>query len=405
MKFIIALIMAFSLTSVIAKEAAYCIVPVVDLVGDALAKKYSTESVAQLYNNLPLFSKNIADCLRVHQLLFNERVTILEQKGDEVLIQIASVYFESEKNDEKNDTYWALKKNFITISALESLGMKVEQFPDYIDYNYPQKQASKPTVVLIEPFYDDVTKQYFSVGTRFALAKNKNNRTNYCAYVFNNKTNALASVCIPRHLCLDESKRITNNKKIETYVALLKRWAHTTGIIPYVWGGCSFTTTCKNNTFTLQHSNDLQKKLFYRRPELKESPKTGFDCTGLMVRAAQIAGLPYFFKNSTTIKKNLQALNNNDSIAEGDVLWIPGHVMIVSDIVNNKLIEARAYNAGFGKVHEVSLAEVFKGINSYSQLKDIFHQKKQLERLDSKGKSIQIIDEFKILKLSSLWQK
>lgn len=387
------------------EEIAFSIVPVMDLVGDSFSKPGKTQSVALLYSNLPLCGKNASDCLRIHQLLFNERVTILEDNGEEVLIRVPSVYFESEKNDEKVDTYWALKKNFITLNSLRSKGLTSNYFPDPIDYKQPHQHCNKKTVVLIEPFHDASTNYHFSAGTRFVLDISKTNRAHYGVYVFNAKKNRLMTILIPRPECLLESKKMGNDKRIELYVSLLKRWANTNGIIPYVWGGCSFVTTCKNNTFMVQESNNQEKKLFYYRPELIGAPKTGFDCTGLMMRAAQIAGLPYFFKNSTTIKKNLQELTDNDSINPGDVLWFPGHVMVVSDLTANKLIEARAYNAGFGKVQEVLLSSVFKGVNSYAQLKDLFLGHKKLQRLNSKGEPVQIIDEFKILKLSSLWHK
>lgn len=84
-------------------------VPIVDLVGDRLFVQPAQEVITS-YDTLPLCGKRSSDCGRVHQLLFNEVVTILDQKGEQVQVKIPSVYYESEHAQERYDTYWALKK-------------------------------------------------------------------------------------------------------------------------------------------------------------------------------------------------------------------------------------------------------------------------------------------------------
>jgi hypothetical protein len=78
--------------------------------------------------------------------------------------------------------------------------------------------------------------------------------------------------------------------------------------------------------------------------------------------------------------------------------------MIASDIKNNKLVEARHYNHGYGRIHELPLNKVFDGINTYQELVDAYHSKKKLYRLTSDGQIGDTINQFKILKLSSVWE-
>jgi hypothetical protein len=128
----------------------------------------------------------------------------------------------------------------------------------------------------------------------------------------------------------------------------------------------------------------------------------GFDCAGLILRAAQCCGIPFFFKNSTTIAHYMRPLQPNETIEEGDILWIYGHVMVVADIRRNTIVEARSHYHGFGKVHEIPLHQEFKGMNTFEDLRKAFFNKQGLERLDASGNVVQKITQFKILKFSSL---
>ena len=141
----------------------------------------------------------------------------------------------------------------------------------------------------------------------------------------------------------------------------MRQWAkRKEGFIPYVWGGFSFTDTIKTTSCFLLKDETT-------------SPKTGLDCVGIIARVAQIYGIPYFYKNTTTIKQCLTPLARNSKLMTGDIIWVPGHVMIVADLTNHTLIEARGYDHGYGKVQEIPLNEEFKGINTYRDLIDAYH--------------------------------
>ena len=77
--------------------------------------------------------------------------------------------------------------------------------------------------------------------------------------------------------------------------------------------------------------------------------------------------------------------------------------MAVADICRGTVIEARHYSQGYGKVHEIPLNKVFKGINSYQELFGAMQKGTPLERLDSKGNVVQKIVKCKLLSIRSCW--
>lgn len=135
-------------------------------------------------------------------------------------------------------------------------------------------------------------------------------------------------------MCLVQSKLTTHKQRTQLFVKLLRSWTHlNNGVIPYVWGGCSFIGTSNDRGFseTIHIQNDKPAYSF-TKTDCTESPKTGLDCTGLIALAAQIAGIPYFLKNSTTITQHLQQIKKDQPFEEGDIIWIDRHAMVISNI-------------------------------------------------------------------------
>lgn len=286
------------------------------------------------------------------------------------------------------------------------MGISSGYFPDSIDYtkaSAANAALGKKTVVLKEPFKDVKTNQLFSAGTRFVVCDHT--RTGYWVYIFDNHKKCIQKGHIPQSLVMVENNQEARHTRISNFVALLKQWSHTSGIIPYVWGGCSYNQSFGGDAFVIMKKKNVCGKeyTFYDRLACKKNPKSGFDCTGVLVRAAQICGLPYFLKNSTTVKKTLQELAPYQCLSEGDLIWIPGHVMVVADKQSNTIIEARAYNHGFGKLQEVALHKVFKDMATFSQLEEAAKKKQQLQRLDKNGTVVQYIGDYKLLNLKSIW--
>ncbi|HZW61309.1 MAG TPA: hypothetical protein VFF04_03720 [Candidatus Babeliales bacterium] len=373
----------FYYSSTIAKTAlAFVAVPIADLVGQPLQTPKTRAKKA--YQAIPLCGGNInpfVSCQRMHQLIFNEVVEILDTKNDEVLIKVPHVFYVTTADKQsKQQCFWTLKENLFTFNELEKLGLKTDAIPRAIT-----EQSNQPIITLIEPLYDQKTDLMFSVGTRFVYDPSQSNSKQYCALAFDKKHFKFLTLVIPRKMCIIPAK--TQKERIKQCIELIRSWIHyDSGYIPYVWGGCSFTTTCTQPKFIERKTwVGSTETSYFEIPGYDYYPKPGFDCSNLILRAAQCVGLPYYYKNTVTIEEFVPALKKDEPIDLGDLILVRGHVMMVSDTKHNMLIEARSYPHGYGKVQEVPLAEVFEGISTYPQLRQAYLEKRPVQRKDING--------------------
>jgi hypothetical protein len=113
-----------------------------------------------------------------------------------------------------------------------------------------------------------------------------------------------------------------------------------------------------------------------------------------------MASLPYYFKNTTTISTQVPPLPPHALPEPGDLIVIPGHVMVIADLKNHTLLEARGYPHGYGKVQELPLEKVFKDIATYEQLLAAYRNKKTVYRIDREGNVRDTIQTMKILRVA-----
>lgn len=394
----IILLLIFLSSSIIFAEKAVVIVPVADLLG----QKTSQETIKKL----PLSGgrHNFYDsCPRIHQLLFHEIVDIITKKDDSSEIEISTVYYSLEKENTKRNRYWVLNNNLKNLTSLNA--DDIEKLPTPISFEkLPTTSFDKTIVTLHSPFYDPMTETTYSAGTRFVQACHKKLGGTIPVFIFNPKISSFIVSTIPDELCI-VIKNQTNEEKVALFIKILKSWADTTnGFIPYVFGGNSFTQRFKPEPFI---ETKTESGSFFSYPQTNTFfPKTGIDCSNLISRAAQIAGIPFFLKNTRTISNNLEKLTDQDILSNGDIIWIPGHVMIVSSVKKNLLIEASSYGHGQGKVHEVPLEKVFNGIKSYKQLikKDL--NKEKVQRVNTLTYAIEpSFIPINLFKIRSVWSK
>lgn len=382
---------------------AVAIVPVADLLGGSLQKQFPGKNADELYKNLPLCGSKksmFAACSRLHQLLFNEVVEVVEEYKDEIRVTLPNVFYITHNSKKPQSTYWTHKKNVRPLKILANNGLNLHNLPKPISFkkNNITKVNNQHVVTLIEPWHNHKSKKTFSVGTRFVTSSH--NAHSYKAFVFDSKRNRFNSMSIPKKNCLN-TQQLSNNEKIKIFVQLLKKWTHAHGgYIPYVLGGCSFTHDCTTKNFT-EHAS--KKSSWFAIDNFNHTPLPGFDCTGLVARAAQACNIPYFFKNTTTLAHYLQPVTQKTGIKEGDLIWIAGHVMAVANKKKNTLIEARGYGHGFGKIQEMPLNKMFEGVNTYEQLLTAFIKKKPLKILDNKQKVRKTFPTFKLLQMKSVW--
>ena len=363
-----------------AEKKGVIIVPVADVLSAPL-----------LYNDIPFAcSENDKEisCARVHQLLFNDRVTILKEDDSSFLI-LTKHAFSFSGNKRVPQTCWIDKKQVALFEDLAKKKLHQSHFPpERID----KIVRNRTILTLKKPFFESRTGFVFSAGTQFVMLKK--HKIHNLVTLFNPKKYRFISQLIPKEYCIEEVHGATEKQK--QYVRLIQEWIGSQeGFIPYVWGGTSFTLYTTDNTIVLDNFS-------YTRPGSVGNVKTGFDCTGLILRATQICGLPYFFKNTTTLAYYLKPLALGEAAEKGDLIFFPGHVQIISDVEKNLIIESAGYKSGYGKVHEKKVGELFRNKLTINSLIAAYHAKEKLERLYKDG-TVEILPYCKILRFSSLY--
>ncbi len=395
---------------IMSTQKGIVIVPVAELVGQPMKTFYPCSDPATRYATIPFCGANNnaatgITCPRIHQLLFHEQVEILQEKDGELYIRIPNAFYVSHDTQKEHQEFWTLKKYIISYDELKKHNVPMQNFPQPIERTKKNKPQTQSIVTLTQPFFDRTTGKHLSAGTRFVeSAPSKSSLAS--VYVFDPIHYRFNTIRIPKKICIFNTPQ-DKNKRIDLFVRILKSWAHQPApyVIPYVLGGCSFIHTYPAHKFSITQSvgNDNKKGTAYAYNTSPSTRASGFDCSGIILRAAHMAGIPYFCKNTSAIAATLKPLSAGEQLHNGDLILIPGHVIIVADMQKNTIIEARGYDQGYGKVHEIPIKEQFKNIYTFQQLVDAYTNKKPLVRLNKNGGIVQTITNYKLFKLASVW--
>lgn len=397
---------------------AFVCVPVADLTTQPIATIYQSKDALDKRQQLPFSSTKksqqfLEACPRVHQLLFNEMVTVLEECADELRVSIHNSYYLTAQSEQPQTIYWGLKKDFVFLNTLSDTDQQKIPTPIISFDHQASIEPRTRLVTLQQPFTDPISKHTFSAGTRFVRAVKKNppattatqEKKYYDVFIFDAVQNRFIVTAVPRDLCAPLTLD-GKDARISYFVRLLREWAKTdNGSIPYVFGGCSIVSRLKKNEFQ-RIDEPLTPTItigYYQRTGIKPGTRVGIDCSGLVTRAAHIAGIPYFFKNSRTLGQKLTPLSPQEPIQNGDLILFRGHVIIITDVHHNLIVEARSYDHGYGIIHEIALGKVFKGIETFGDLHDAYRKGTPLVRLNSKGEVEDSFNSWKILKIKSVW--
>ncbi len=404
--------MVSSLLLLAAEKEAIVISPVADLLGQAYHRSPNKKiSFAEYYNDIP-FSGSGVSCLRLHQLLFHERVTVLEEKGEEVKVKVPNFYYVKENESLPTNTFWMLKKHLVFLEDLSKKSIDISKLPPPISYETTPppltSSGDRRVITLKKPYKDPVSQMIFSVGTRFIPLENQDFSGNYDegffrVYFLDPVKKTLLNMSVPKNFCI---RNYSDNRESQTenFIRLLKSWTlQKKGFIPYVLGGSSWTTNCLEDHFEAVGSPQDPDN-YVRRSEWAESGKIGFDCVGIIARAAQICEIPFYFKNTTTLLKELEPIGENDTVSNGDLIWFRGHVMVISDTEKNLIIESRGYDNWKGKVQEMPINRIFHNISNVAELKKYSLKKEPLQLLDYRGNPYKACRHIKILKFRSVWK-
>lgn len=379
-------------------------VPVAQLVGEPLDTDAAYDAIPPCGGKTNTF----ISCPRMHQLLAHEQVDIIKFQNDNVLVDIPQLFYITDATKSPQTRYWTSKKNIIPEKQLIKNKKERAFIPAPITFKNKTSIAEKNKVVtLLKPYYDALTQQTYSAGTRFVVKRITRTKKYAWVYALNPQQNRFHTIKIPCSFLIKPSST-SIDQKIQTFVDILTVWAHQEeGKIPYIWGGCSFAHLEPSITF-IEHNQERNGVMhsWYTRHQPHEKNVTlnaGFDCAGLINRAAQMAGIPFFFKNTRTIAHYLDEIAPNENLSPGDIIFIRGHVMVVANCKRNTIIEARGYDHGFGCVHEIELGKVFDGIQTFQDLKSAWLGKKPLYRLDKNGNVQDKVHQLKLLKMKSVF--
>lgn len=423
-------------------------VPVADLLWesaqDTAHEQTNISDPLGIYNNLGLGDVN---CLRAYQLLLHETVLILEERGAEVKIAVPHIFYLagskselaprvrqdlSNKNNnlqnisadnnlivnleslgqEYRNSFWTLKTNLIPVKDLTDLGINLSKLPVPINFKNNFKTPSLAIddtnkVTLITPVIDPVTQRSYSVGTSFKIVGFESDyaRTSknlgLPVWVLKNSSNnilKLTQIVLPAGSYIVHTPKNFVAQK-QDFVNLIKSWTQfNTGFVPYVYSGASLINTCATGQCLIKNSQNILGQPGYIRENYIQEPSAGLDCSCLISRAAQIVGIPYFYKNSATIERNLIEIRDINQLEAGDFIWHVGHIMVVSDVARGLMVEARGYRQGFGCLHEIPINKIFYGINSYVDLLNCIKSNQVVRTLDNQGNFFGQIAKFKLLK-------
>jgi len=367
---------------------AVCIVPVANALGTPpphhhQAAYYDTPSMYD--DEKPPYRRPAYS--RIHQIVFNELVTVRELKGDQAHIELPGVVYENNVTTALQATAWVAAE---TLLCLSPKGNLIQHIPEPLSTDKQQFLKSLiNTVVLTQPHHDETTGLTFSLGTRFRHVAT--HQDSYEVDCFDPASKQVATITLPKDVSY-KYEPLNPTAQRDLFVRLVTSWAHAPqGFIPYVHGGTSAT-----EFLTAQNFRSCTFAGCAGFDWNSTRPRTGLDCSGLIVRAAQIVGIPFFYKNSITMARRLK---ETSSPQPGDIIWIPGHVMVISSLKPARLIEARGYPSGFGLIQEIPLSQVFQGVETFDQLVAGIPHKKPLNRLKKDGAVSEAFTEYKVLSL------
>jgi len=386
---------------------AFICVPVADLIGQPINTFKIDNDTTTAYQKMPIsWGPNTSDkfyCPRIYQGLMHEAVALLGYEDDEAIVAIFNMfYLNDEHPQEPQVVYYTLKSNIIDVDEELAKHRSPIVLPQPI--SFAQVAHKKPTniVTLTLPYHDPITEQTYSAGTRFVATGSL--AQSYEVWTYDMLEKTFRHTTLPLNICMP-STDTTKQTQINNFVGLLHLWTNLPdGFIPLVWGGCSFNNVCATDTYTAQTTTYTDgSPVTYWNREGTQSPFSGFDTSALIARAAQICGIPYYFRNTYTAEKCLRTLGPNEPICAGDLIWFPGYLTAITSLENATVVGAIAYSAGYGKVFEAPINTVVSNIHTIDELRDAYINQTPLELVDAQGNKLRTIDTFKILKLESAW--
>ncbi len=334
---------------------------------------------------------------RLHQLVLNQPVYILEEFGHEALIEMPGPYAIGKSNTPIHLKGWVLKKHLTHASVLNQKKHRGASFPDI--ENLGIGKGSGPHMALIKPYPIAEAGITLSAGTHFVIEKELSNA--YITSIWDSKNHCFHPLSVPKSIALAKVD-LSRKAAVNRFIGLLRFWAtQKEGFIPYVLGGCSWTHNYQNPRFQVIKGH--KAGTVFEREEKINAMHSGFDCSTLIYAAAKMAGIPYQCKNTRAISHFLKPLKKSEFIERGDLLLYPGHVVIITSVSPLKILQARGYSLGVGKVVENDASDLIQGVRTAEDLLAIYRKSQPLIwKMGSKKTELK--RSWNIYKIRSAWQ-
>lgn len=378
---------------------AIFIQPVSDLSSEKLSL-YGIDKLDYYYKHQPLSGDTSRfDCMRTAQALFGEWCEIVHRdiKTHEVAVRFHH-FLVDQKGLLEPALFWTLDTNLLILDdETEKIASTI--FPKAVSHKDPSSLRNCNYIILTYPFLDEKSKKFYSAGTRFMRLPEKDSDTTFAVEFFEPELGKMVEREVPTHHAWSCDKNNNDQERRTAFVALLKKWCSGNKIIPYVWGGSSFLGTIEDKGFEKVEGIFFDKKInYWERPNVV-SPFYGFDCSGLVMRVAQMCGIDYWFKTTSTALRHGVAVQDFKDLENGDLLVWNGHMVVISDKEKGLLIESVGYGSGWGKLHEIALEKRFGNVKMYRDLFELHKNQAELILLYKSGLVQKKISEFKVVSL------
>jgi cell wall-associated NlpC family hydrolase len=373
-------------------------VPVADLTLYPVEYYSKTLSAEQLFKQLPLSAAQVSSktspCVRAHQALFNEVVKIIKTTHDQVCIEIPHLLYGIDPDTQQPlCIFWTLKKWVTPLPHLQKYDHQLQNIPP------EQRTNNNSVIILTAPFYESQTQTWYSFGTRFVHNAPTDTPEEYGIRLWNYKTNKMVIAQVPKKYSMQETILDPRQARKHFLTLIHNLLENHKGIIPYVWGGSSFLYPYKKVPASLNAVSFERNEINIWTRKEPYYPHSGFDCSELIWRIAHMCNIAYPYKTTIMAEQFLEKLGPDEFPQEGDLIWLEGHIQIISNLVHNELIEASGYDAGFGKVQRAPLSHIFQDIATYQQLVEAYRKQKKIVRLTNSGTPYKEYSRCAILKL------
>ena len=371
-------------------QKAVVINPIANCLRNQVSAYMPKSLTSYIYRNLPASSETKIGSLRIGQMLYNEQVTVDEDNSHspEVLVTLPYQYYDSENQQYRYLKTWMLRDDLTVIDSSDV-------------YNYVPRQceelpnANQSIISLKTPYTSNTTERTYSAGTYFVFDPVYSTPDQYIVYEYSPNTEYFETTAIPRDNCIQFTQALKPSERRKQFLNTVKQWTddldNTQRILPFVWAGASYCNGIDNDAYTNSYGDWIWPQFFGKQD--------GFDQSGLILRAARTAFIPYNYKTTSTLYQAAPA-RNADAVKPGDIICTNGMSMVISD--DNTLIDSAGYTSGFAGVTRRPIHQRIQGINTLDDLREAYKNKQPLTMLNSNGEHTRDIHEYTIVSFEDM---